>query len=104
MIIRVCFVSSDNTGRDIQKKTAPNMRERLGRDLGQGHAVGIEINIAQDLTETERRIGGVIATADHTDADLGVKAERKVFIKSQDQTNTGMNYFISYDYVYHILI
>ena len=96
-MISVCSISSDNTGRDIQKKTAPNMRERLSRDLGQGHEVEIEINVARDPTERGRGTGEMIATADHADADLIVETGRKVLIKNQDQTDTGMNPCISYD-------
>ena len=96
-MINVRSISSDNTGRDIQKKTASNTRERLSRDLGQGHEVEIKINVAPDSTERGRGTGGMIATADHTDADLIVETGRKVLRKKQDQTDTGMNPCISFD-------
>ena len=94
-MINLCTTLSDNTGRDIQTKTAPDTRERLGRELGQGHEVEIEINVARDPTERGRGTGGMKATADHTAADLIVGTGRKVLIK--DQTDTGMNPCISYD-------
>ena len=96
-MINLCITLSDNTGRDMQTMTAPNMRERLGRDLGQGHKVEIEINVARDPTERGRGTGEMIATADHAVADLIVETGRKVLIKNQDQTDTGMNPFISFD-------
>ena len=96
-MMNLCITLSDNTGRDIQTKTAPNTRERLSRDLGQGHEVEIEINIARDLTERGRGTGGMIETADHTDTDLIVETGRKFLIKSRDQTDTGMNPCISFD-------
>ena len=100
MIISVCSISSDNTGKDIQTKTAPDMRQRLSRDLGQGHKVEIEINVARDPTERGRGTGVMIATVDHADADLIVETGRKILIKNQDQIDTG----ISFDHGYHILI